>query len=383
MQFNVIFRFMSKITIEPGNHPTRSEEQMDVLRAVEHGELDTHMWNGAVRQRIGAYRPSMMAVDSICPRINNKIDASDKAKLWAMLPGRPSELNGTEEILVIAGDNTYGGPEANTGLSRFLRTATFLGSMYAGSAIAKSTYDSLKKEPPKPSTPQMQIYDQEIVEASEQQQKTELDRLLSKQMTRRTMLGISAAGIAVAANFAAALAAESPFGFGTDAAAEIEEKYSKVDPDHIVNLGDGYDYVDGRTALLIAKLKDMLDFKKFDNPGSLVIGSAHLSKAEDLVNSADLRDEYIRRHTKLLIDEAGKDEKLFSNPSDREQRVKWALDMQKRIQIFRVLEPDEKAFSSSPKREIDRIVELVEEFESPSVIAAVEGILDIPNKTNK
>lgn len=368
---------MAEINIEPGVHPTHEDEQQKVFDATEQGDANSHAWNSAVRRRISTYRPSVIAVDSACPVINTEeIDFAYKAALWTLMPGKPSELNDTEEILLVAGDNVYGGPDPNTLTRTLIRSSVLYGSTYAGAKIAMATYDRLKSDPRKLGSSEAEVYDWEKVEASEAEQ----DATKTKQMTRRTMLGIMGGAFALATGLSSRFAAESPFGFATDTMAEVDTRYSKIDPDHAIDLDGSYDYVDGRTALLIAKLQETLSLKGVKDPAALVVGDAHLSKASLLLGDAKAREEYIRRHSELVINDAKKDINFFAEPSNTDQRAQRALEKQTRTQVYRVREPSETAFRANPQKEIDRVITLVEEWDSFSVTSATKGILGPQDK---
>lgn len=378
---------MSKIEFEPGIHPTDDGDSWSMIEKTQGGDVDSHLWNGEVADRIGEYNPSIIAIDSLepSPSINGQLSTEYMAALWSLMPDRPSKLNGTDEIFVLAGDNIYGEPDANGIVSSTLRLWTAMGMVYAGYKVSAGIYARLGARPPEPQEPGMPFtrpYDQERednpIYDQEREEPDTTPVLTRKQITRRRFLGMAGAGIALGVSSSALLSASAPFGFARDIAAKINDKTDDITPDRLLDPDGIYPYVDSRTALLIAKTKDAMEQRGFGDSASIIMGATHLAKADDIMNNPELRDEHIREHAKLLVAKAEGDRNFFDVRSNPRERANWILDEERLIQIFRVTEPDEGAFKADPEAELNRMIELVDQFHSPSVISATEGILDIP-----
>lgn len=361
---------MSSLEIEPGVHPVQLEASNAIFEKINNGDLDAHMWNGSVAGRMSSYEPTIIGIDSVEPSradTPQAVGTDYKKHLWAWLPARPSELNDRAEVFVVAGDNTHYHPEPNDGKNAGLMFLT-AGTLAAAGYKAGSMLDSAGEEA-EPS--KKQIYDQDRENTPE---KSSL-RIHSR---RQFLAGMgAAAGLAILQmpNIAASLPK-----IGERAFREIEEETSKINLSRRANIDGIFDFVDGRTALMIAKMNDTFKrplFAGYKNVGSLVVGSGHLAKAEELKRDPISRDEYIRRHAHLVIEKAREDEEYFTDRSTPHDRAADMLATNGRVEIFRVTEPDEKRAKADPTGEISRSIELVDWFDSASVGQSTSGILEV------
>jgi hypothetical protein len=373
---------MPEIIFEPGVHPLTEDETDDIINKTREGDADSHLWNGGVGERMDNYNPPIIAIDSMRPTDSPEDQGFDyRVSLWSSLPGKPSDINGTDEILVVAGDMTYGEADFNTVIPGYLRIATAAGGMYIGYKAGETAYKALRDKTADSELPHSWPYDWE---EEELRQKVEQDPnlLTPDQMTRRRFFGRIGAGIALGAAMSGWIAAYSPFNVPKDVAASISEDYQSVSLDRLVDWDDNYKYLDGRTALLIAKLKDSMDLRGFGfdstTRGAVLMGKDHLDQSSTLLKDSVARDRYIRQQAQLMVALAGEDTDYFTGRWTPMERMQWVIDMQRKVQIFRVTEPDEEAFKADPRAELARIIEQIDEFDSPSVTAATEGVLSIP-----
>lgn len=378
---------MPTIEFEPGIHPIDDGDSLGMIKKTQGGDVSSHIWNGEVADRMSGYNPSIVAIDSLepSPSINGQLSTEYKAALWSLMPDRPSKLNGSDEIFVLAGDNTYGEPDANGPISSTLRLWTAIAMVYAGYKISAGTYAALRARAPEPEDPDMPFtwpYDQEREDNPIYDQKREepdtTPVLTHQQMSRRQFLGMAGAGVAMGVSLSAMLSASMPFGFARDIAAKVNDKTDDITPDRLLDPDGIYPYIDGRTALLIAKTRDAIEQRGFGDSASIVMGATHLAKADDFMSNPGLRDEHIREHAKLVTGKAEDDRSFFDGHSRPRERAEWILGEERLVQIFRVTEPDDEAFKTDAKAELSRIIELVDSFHSPSVVSATEGVLDIP-----
>jgi hypothetical protein len=354
--------WMSEITIELGNHPADARDQDAVFKKTRQGNDSSHFWPSAVKHRMAKYKPSVIAIDSAQPvyPTHGKVPYEDKANIWTLLPGKPSEINDTEQIFVVAGDNTYAESDANTYELVGLRMLSRAGFAYVGYKALSGAYKLSRSDIPLPEDPTEDDY-------------SARRNLRKRQMTRGHFLGMMGGLAGFAVGLSGQLSADLPRGIFHDVTGEVGAEADELTLDRVLNPNDSFSYADGRTALLIAKLKDVIGKKDFGLTGAVVLGEAHNAHSQELLNDGALRDAFIRRHAELVIKKARTDNDYYSDSKAREQ-----LRYERKIQIYEVTEPDDKAFSADPKKEISRMVTMVDEFKSPSVITATSGVLKIP-----
>lgn len=355
------------------------------IDATKSGDVGAHAWNSEVADRMESYNPPILAIDSVYPShyATNGADFDYRAALWNLLPGKPSDINGSDEVFVVAGDITYGEADPNSLIPFELRLATLWGGAYLGYKAGQAAYGALRDKTAKSERPHSWPYDQE---AEEQREAVERDptQMTPDQLTRRRFFGQVGAGIAVGAAFSSWLAAYSPFNVPRDVAGSVDQAYQSVSLDRIIDWDNNYDYIDGRTALLISKLGDSMRWMGLGAlaSGAVLMGKDHLDQSDSLLKDGDLRNTYIRQQAMLMTGAAKDDTKFFGGHWTPRERMRWVLDMQRKIQIFRVTEPDDEAFKAHPKAELKRIIEQVDEFYSPSVTKATQNVIDpqlLPN----
>jgi hypothetical protein len=162
-----------------------------------------------------------------------------------------------------------------------------------------------------------------------------------------------------------------------DGAVELDSVWGAISPEHTLNIGGNFTYVEGRTALLISKTLDMARILGGDvakQGGSVVMGAAHSVHANELVHDSDRRRDSIRRHTGIMLKKASRSSDTFTGKWAPHERRKWVVENQMHLLLFRVLEPDEKHFKRNPRTELKRIIQLEDKFVSPSVKRAVDDI---------
>lgn len=368
---------MSEVVFEPGQHPLAAGSWSVMIDSTISGNADEHLWNNEVADRISAYKPSIVAIDSVepeTPRLHEPL--MTKAAIWTALPGTPNKLNGTDEIFVVAGDSVYGQKDPNDRVSLALRTVSTFGLMYLGYKVGIQTYNAFKSDNPEPEIPA--IYDHEVREDQEAAITAHAEKE-SQQLTRRNFLGLACGMAVLGSGFANQAAAISSSQNGKDAAGLIDTEFGNLSLDRALNRDHQYDYLDGRTALLIAKLHDVIGSGAYvdsRSTGSVVMGSGHLAAAAELTTRADLRDQRIRRQAELSLERVASDEPYFGWKSSAEERATYILNHFRAVEVYRVTEPSKKAFERDPKAEIMRTVSRVDRSESPTVVAATNGLID-------
>jgi hypothetical protein len=381
------------VYFEAGIHPLSESSATKSMNQTLKGNESVHVWNEAVRKRIGSYSPDIIAIDSLLPvgiDQTGGMNFYNKALVWNFMPGRPSELNGTDEIFVIAGDNTYNFPNPNDTTDSALRFGGSVGyvAMAYSLGIAIDKHVPGRKQKPliqKQQPKKSEIYDWKIedgfTESTEPYDWATQETLKTEALTsRRKFFRLGLGALTIAAVESTWIAAYSPwrtiekYAEEADTAVESVSLQRVVDPDHLE------EYLTGRTALLIAKTNDAINMmnSKANNRGSVVMGSEHSYQANDLLRDPEMRYAYMRRHTELMLEYAKKSKAGFDGHWTSLQRQQWVMKNETSMQIFRVLEPDPVRFKADPKAEIDRVIQLHETINSPSASAAIDGLLKIP-----
>lgn len=363
---------MHKIILEPASHPTDPAELERIFTETQNGDIDATVWNGNVKRRIKTYKPSVLAIDSVMPTMfdaDGRVPASMKLSLLSGMPGRPSELNGTDKITVIATDNTYGTTDTGIihgGLNLLSNVALVGGAAKVGA----EAYTVMSKKVTKPAD--RPVYDQEAA--------ADYRRSLERKSDRRNFVACGLASLMLAARYSPFFASYAPNESLKNIGSEIDNVLGEVSLSRLVDVNSYGTKVMGRTALMISKLDDILQTGTYGSLGSVVFGYGHLADAKELHASKDLCSEKIRDLTQYMIQYAKEDTHLFGRPSTWAERISWVMTQQRRIDIYTIHEPDAKRFKANPEREVDRIVEFVDTMYAPS---ASRAIADLPSDQTK
>src|SRR6266516_1453043 len=105
----------NSIHFEPGIHPTTQREVDSLHQAFANGDLDAHVWNTQVGERIASYaydKPGLLVtIDSLAPNPSSSYPfftpLQEATDVWISLPSRPNNLNHTNSVYVLKGDSLY------------------------------------------------------------------------------------------------------------------------------------------------------------------------------------------------------------------------------------------------------------------------------------
>jgi len=250
------------------------------------GDLSAHYWNPQVAKRVRKYCPQAILSDSLTSGLTGQnpehVDLNDAFSTWFTLPGSPQELNGTNHIFAIAGD--WLDSTSLTASGRVIESAKAyaiedFGTLALGFATAiaaskfSSVHTSASHEPQSFSRraflKKSGLYAAEF--ASVGLVATPLVRWLSvlgASMTTDSRIQSTLQGISNA----------------------LDHKFSKAT------------WVDGRTALLIAKslaATPILPGGRGDV--AVVMGSPHLFNSNHLLRSKEARAHAIQEYTKGIM----------------------------------------------------------------------------------
>jgi hypothetical protein len=353
------------VYFEPGMHPLFTSTVTAQTAQVQQGDFNVHAWNSAVRERMRTYKPGLLAIDSLDPLdvgAHGDLDTQSKAQVWYAMPGTPSQINGTDEVLVVAGDNTYNTPHGNSLEDMALRYANMAMWGVVGAA-GTALISSLMR---KGSRPQHGDPDSSAVQE---------DGSSVVDMTRRRFLFSSLGAALVFGQHS--IAPFSPWRSPEPIAAKVDDVAETMSLEHIVDPDHQYEYLVGRTALLIAKIHDAAAVSGVAKPetvGSVVMGDSHMFESNDLLSDPSLRAKSIRAHTVAMLEAARGDHTTFQGQWSTQQKQQWVIGRESTLQLLLVKEPDDARLQQDPVAELDRTVQLVDQIEAPSVVQAIQGL---------
>ena len=298
------------ISFEPGIHfPTDN-----ILQKIDEGDLTVHCWNGEVADRLRSYNPQVIAIDSVQPVASlymSQKDYSyeDKKWTWCWMPGGPKQINEKGDVIVVSGDSDFRSIASDLG--QFVKTdeersalyhigrerdqqenkSTLLGEIAEGalgSGIAGLIAMGM--------TAEYMRY-----RANNALQKED-EKRPPRTFSRRKFLQAAGVGLATAATVGATKAGSiflspvAPNETIKDIADTVLDFTKTPDfvPQHWVN---------GRTALLIAKTNEVLN-QGLTPPGAkaaIVMGNAHNIEGRELLHDDEKRREAIFEYAQEIV----------------------------------------------------------------------------------
>jgi hypothetical protein len=364
----------SKLYFEPCVHPTDQDVVNSTVKDLKTGDIDAHLWDDAARERMREYSPSVISIDSLDPiQPDNKgdveLDLSAKEWIWSLMPGRPSQINGGDRIVVVAGDNLYNDPNANS-FGQLAFRASNIAVDFSLVKIGGNVADEYIKE--------AREYFRDYDPISGQYLDPSRDAM--KPINRRSFFKLASyIGLGVVA-FSDQIFPYIP----SRSAIEAEQKIDNIADDIFLYDNPAIDslltYIDGRTALLIAKMSDVLngDFKESKSTkriGSIVMGDGHANRSEELMVNPDLRADCIRAHMEAMLAAVPADHTYFRGRWTNRQKFQYLHWAETSLQFYEVTEPDDKKLKQDYHAEIERTVSYIGQAVSPSVSRAIESLI--------
>ncbi len=293
-------RFSNKpgfIRFEAGNHGVPSHTR-NILEKINAGDLNAHVWNKEVSDRLRDYKPYVIGIDSIYPHaadidpLKYDIDISEKKRIWQWLPNDPMRINDKGEVLVVSGDIQYG-----MMVGEFSPTVSDAEFEEIKSKLASARDKQMGMEPYKKE--RNILFGGTILLDAISIATLIYSANKNKQMSRRRFLqNVGTAGV---------LATLAPGGFiagrylgavgamyaPNEETAGILKNISKLTAPFIHK----DDWIDARTALVIAKTKEAAESElvQSGSNAAVVFGNGHTFESEKLLHSVDARAKVIRR----------------------------------------------------------------------------------------
>lgn len=348
------------VHFEPGVHITSVKDVEKLYEKIDDGNPNSNEWNEAVTMRLADYKPELIAIDSLTkPPDSDSLDIDYKKFVWRVMPDRPSRINGGDSIQVLAGDNTWNSPNANT-TSNYLTRVAFHGILLGTGAVTGIQLDRM-------------VHGWRRWQAGYDHVTGNFDNEAADQVSRRNFLkktGFAAAAIALASN---RIASYSPYEPVTEAMEKVYDQTAMLRPDRLLS---DENYLDGRTALLIQKTYDALELTGMQ-VGSVVMGDSHIHFAQELLSNSDRRAQLIRKHTELMVEAAPTGESFYSKEDPKkfvQERIEGIKKWQVGFGILTISEPDDKKFKQNPEKEIDRIVKLDDIYQSKVITEVIKDL---------
>jgi hypothetical protein len=366
------------LRFEPGIHPVQNQQSAldGITDKISKGDLGVvNVWNGAVAERMRGYSPGIVTMDSLNPiypnyDVRSKLNFSEKEWIWAVMPGTPNQINGTDEVIVVAADNVYNFPDETSGKEvrseELGLVAAAVGGAIVGAQIDKYVYRS-----------RLWYRDYDHVTGRYQSP----NRPSAIPIRRRSFFKFSGAlALAFMVSGFNGVAPYLPFQAAPAIEENIDDALLDVNIEQIANVNGITTYTNGRTALVISKMIDLLNSKNdllsdSSRVGSIVMGDGHAFHANQLMTDQAMRDHFISDHMKLMLEASKHDHTFFAGKWTEAQKRQYIVQQETAIQLFKVAQPDSKKVKEDPESEIERTVTYHGQMISPSVKRAIEKLV--------
>lgn len=368
------------ISFEPGNHLGLGKEMKLRIDRLARGDLTAHFWHNEIIQRVREKGAPLIALDGLVPPSVWEDTLSEwfnkpKFKTWLFLPDRPANLNNRKEITVIAGDigvNFSGNLDTNIGDAESSYSVGVLERMMNDrlmNEIGSSEYPNLNEAGAFAIPPALLIMARAFH-----------NMRLEERMTRRDFLKLAGKGLgAFTGAFIAREISMNVPGYGAAYALTDEDKkmWQKVNTMFRSRFFTS-DWLDMRSALLIGKTQDTIDYLRMPNStkADIVMGSAHDEQSKELMQSEKQRETVIRRYTTQLLTTF--EELLSQFPGLNSQQVTQVRqnikDIVARVDLIKVTDPGGPDKIPDIKAFIETNVKLIGTFQSPQVESALQGL---------
>ena len=356
------------ITLEPGGHFADSKKHFEELQA---GNINAHSWdnNPELKKRISRYKPQIVSVEGLSLRDFEPED------LWFLLPDRPRNINPLG-VYLITGDTSY---------AKFYSHIAYGNKEKVQQELAKEGFSNIPSSPKSENNTQNEALAIAGGVLALIAARTEIPPELStdKGISRRNlfrkavvafgataaMQGLTQKGVDLLGHDADKKAAWSNTGFWQTIDAAFNER------DDV--------WLDGRTALMIAKHLDGTEFlekngylKTEQKPkGSIIMGYSHTQKGNIFMHDKEARDKAIYEYAKSTLGAVNKvaDKYLSLSDEQRHQMQESVLLHFATASITRCSDPG-RPLNLKSKDYIETNIHKVSTIRSKQVMDAVESL---------
>lgn len=349
---------------------------------------DNHVWNPELTNRLFSFAPQILTIDGLEP--TPTAETTDKKTIWLYSPGRPRKINPLG-FYTVSGDTASYTDIAKEAVTRTENTfdstvnvnmAKLEDEDYVMSAYEQSYYKQLKRSVAKIIGAEI-IVSVILIKGSHGLLESPPQEL-SQSMGRRSFLKLLAGG--ASASVTAGMLDTIKFGIklkplnlaysSTELQKETWQKLISYVDDMPPDV-----WIDGRTAMLIAKHEDAMNHLRENkyltetSKGAIVMGEGHAFKAELFMHDKTSREAAIQAYAKHIYGIA--DRYIYDHygfPAEqRAELTNNVLDYFSTVEINHVSDPGIPPGVSLPDY-IDTKIQPVATFKSPQVENAIKSL---------
>ncbi len=362
----------SKLYFEPGDHDTN----LDAGSRIDKGDLNIHAWNKEVGERMRSYGPRVIGIDGLSPHafaIDSKksdYEIGDKKWIWTVLPDNPRRLNSRGEVIVVSGDPQYMGmvPVFGSVLpqDKAKSVSDELSNYYQGQ---RDTYFANTTEFEIRAFTVMALEFAGLAALMLDDNNSTISRRNFLQSSASFLIG---GGVVLAGGVLGDIALPRLEEFSNS---HRKEEFLQGVLDIVRPRFFKDEWVDGRTALVIAKTGEALKIPGLVSPGSkgaVVMGGGHAEQAGILMEDKDARKDAIYKLAKTMTGVIGDINKRYG-AFHRADAVNTFLDFMCRAE-FATVQDSGLRQTSDPDSIIGSFIRYKGYNQSPEVMAAVKSL---------
>jgi hypothetical protein len=371
----------SAIHFEPGTHPLTDNDIAAVYTNFTQGNLDAHGWNKEVGERIASYAYNapalMLTIDGLepLPHTPTRLYSSlqEAGILWTHLPARPNQLHHSGEVYVVKGDNYLRIPQ--TVLPDGIEPINLFKQMDAQNAADLENANNVRLEAIGEETAGIAALGLALWSAS----KLLSPSAMKQQMTRRRFLSNSIATAAATATAGSILRIPLP-NMIADMPSEPTEEFLQTVANIVRPRITRSVFIDGRTALLLAKAEDAQTALVGEIPqmtNVVVMGDAHTDIEPTYLRDKSGRDHAIAAFAQELLSIAKQVYGSYYHVSPDQitpQATQSLLKYVSQVDVVKVTDPDGSSFQPYFPRIADKQITLYKSFNSPQVEEAISQL---------
>lgn len=378
-------RIPEKIKSYPGLHfePTVHSGPEDFKRvddSFDFGDLRAHDFNPESAERMSEYQPVLVALDGAFPVSNSRLNSpgNNEAKVtWIMLPDRPLKFNKKGEVYIVQGDLMFyyqsilnlSVPDTATmevrGQKSLYEQVSALEGEYRNEQISEL------------------VKAQKLAALSQKAAAIALSGMITlhalpsivnppEGISRRRFLAYSAgAGLSIGLALSPPIPTAAREVALTATSERKKDLFQSIAQIFKPRFGQ-HDLLNARTALLIAKTQDSIDFLNMpaDTPAAVVMGANHLYEAGNLMNNPQARAQAIDLLVGRLVKSFDQVIEKFPRLPKKDARNSL-LDYVTAVDLTKVIDPGGPDLNPDLKRIVDQLVIPVASFKSPQVEATI------------
>ncbi len=371
----------SDIHFEPGIHPRTEDENVTVYNGFYKGDLDVHGWNKEVGERIASYAWSspalLLTIDGVVPQppsVYPQLTSLQEAiYTWVRLPARPIKLNQTGKIYVVKGDTDY-----------YRLPQAVLPTVQESASLKQQMDAKYHAEVENSSLIQQQaiVGETAIITALGMvlwaANKYANPLIGNQKISRRQFLDKTIKAATGTVGVGSFLRYELPNITTVIPHKSTEEFFQIVDNVVRPRLVRST-FIDGRTALLLAKAEDaqpMLgDLHQAKNV--VVMGSAHTDMVSTYLQGKEERNNAIAGYAGELLETAKEVYATYNHvPPEHTPTnvIQSVLNYVSQVDIVEVSDPGGSSFQPDFPRTVDKQMTPLKTFNSPQVEQAIQHL---------